>query len=347
MRFWRGLGLAAMAAGAGWAQEGEAHVGLLNPAAVAYARSSGKVFTVDTDGNAVVMTDGSGERKIGVGKGPVALAVDDARGLVWVANAGDGRLSIVDAKNGVVIGMVDVGRNPYSVAVNAAVGKVYVTHTFNDSLTIVDEESRAVRQVKGLGADLLAVNEKAGRMYLLGYEGGDLKVLDVEGKLLAKASPGMHAWGMVIDQATGMVFVARTGSAEVVQFDADGKLVRRIAVGQIPSALAVDEKAGRVYVANYGDDSMSVIDEKRGAAIATIKVGHRPEGIAVDASRGMAAVANMQDGTASIIDGRALRVVETSKAGRYPHAVVFDGLGQAHVANVEREAATVAGGKAR
>ena len=105
---------------------------------------------------------------------------------------------------------------------------MYVTHTYFGSLTIVDEESRAVRQVKGLEADLVAVNEKAGRVYLLGYEGGELRVLDVDGKVLTEVSAGMHGWGMAVDEATGAVFVARVQDAEVAQFDAEGKLVRRI-----------------------------------------------------------------------------------------------------------------------
>ena len=95
-------------------------------------------------------------------------------------------------------------------------------------------------------------------------------------------------------------------------------------------------------MANYGEDSVSIIDETRGAVIGTVKVGHRPEGIAIDVDRDRAAVANTQGGDGSgsvtVIDGKRLAVVETLRVGGFPHAVTFDeASGKTHVAGVGAE----------
>ena len=105
----------------GMAQDAAAHTGMINPGAA--MALGGKVFTVDTDGGAVRIAGGDGEKRVAVGREPVALAGDTRRGLVWVANAGDGSLSVIDAKTGSVVGTVGVGRNPYSVVVDAEVGR--------------------------------------------------------------------------------------------------------------------------------------------------------------------------------------------------------------------------------
>lgn len=59
-----------------------------------------------------------------------------------------------------------------------------------------------------------------------------------------------------------------------------------VPVGRIPVALAVAARSGRVVVANSSDQSVSLLDARTGAALATIPLGHVPLALALDEARG-------------------------------------------------------------
>src|ERR1700744_3923451 len=135
-----GLALASVAfaqAGTGGA---EPVVGLIQPNAVAWQPMEGNVYTVDTERGAVSVVNDAADTTavIKVGAGPVSIGADARRDRVYVANAGDGTVSVIDGKKGAVVATIPVGAHPYSIAVNSAAGKVYVSHTFSDVLTVLD-----------------------------------------------------------------------------------------------------------------------------------------------------------------------------------------------------------------
>jgi len=65
-------------------------------------------------------------RTVGVGREPVALAVDEQASRVFVVGAA-GSVTTLNATTGVVIRTVAVGRGAQAVAVDDATGRVFVT----------------------------------------------------------------------------------------------------------------------------------------------------------------------------------------------------------------------------
>jgi len=80
-----------------------------------------------------------------------------------------------------------------------------------------------------------------------------------------------------------------------------------IAVGSDPAGVAVDPVAHRAYVTNSapGSSSVSVLDTRRNAVVATFPVGFGPVAVAVDLATHRAYVANRGDGTVSVLQGGA------------------------------------------
>lgn len=89
-------------------------------------------------------------------------------------------------------------------------------------------------------------------------------------------------------------------------------------------AVAVDESTNRAYIANHNSASVTVIDGKTRAAIATVKAGSGPEGIAVNSATGRVYVANPGDGSITVIDAATNAVAATVKVGSYPQAVAVN-----------------------
>ena len=75
---------------------------------------------------------------------PAAVAVDPAAGTVYVTNANDGTVSVIDAATNAVTATIPVGTYPYGVAVDPAAGTVYVTNYGDATVSVIDAATRAV-----------------------------------------------------------------------------------------------------------------------------------------------------------------------------------------------------------
>jgi len=319
-----------------------ARSGLINPQAVVFNPATGKVYSVDTEDNAVDIADDTAHSTVRakVGAGPVSIAIDASNGNAYVANAGDGTVSVVDGKTDAVIATILVGSHPYSIAADSRAGRIYVSRTYSDQLAIIDATTNAVSSVKTGSADLIAIDQRTSTVYLLGYEGGDLTVLADASATFQKMSVGMHAWGMALNETSGAFYVARPGDAQVAVLQAGSKTPRMIPVGRIPCSVAVNPHTNRIYAVNYADNSLTVIDGFR--VMATVPVGRRPQAVAVDAVRDLIFVANTQDNSVTVIDGGRNKVLDTLNAGNAPYALAINPIsGKLHVANEDKTPFTV------
>jgi YVTN family beta-propeller protein len=309
--------------------------GLINPRAIVYNPATGKVYAVDTEHGAVqVYTDASKQmHRVIVGSEPVSIAVNTGNGRAYVANAGDGTVTVLDGSSDAVVTTVAIGSHPYSIAVDSATGKVYVTHTYGDQLTILDGTTNTASEVKTGSSDLIAINSRTGTTYLLGY-GGAVKVLDGASQKLTERPVGRHAWGLTLNDRTGAVYVARIENADLAAISPDSSKLTSLPAGAIPCAIAVNSQANQLFVANYGDDSVSRIDATGNVKTVTVPVGHHPKAIVFDASRNLVFVANTSDGTVTVIDAANDVVVATLPAGKNPYALaVVPGSSRLYVAN--------------
>jgi YVTN family beta-propeller protein len=308
--------------------------GLINPRAIAFNPATRKVYVVDETHAAVDVIDTAGQsvHSVAVGSAPVSIGVDSASGRAYVANAGDGTVSIIDGTSDAVVATVPVGARPYSIAANPLTGEVYVSHTFSDKTTVLDGATQAVTQLVTGSIDLIAIDSAANTAYLLGYEGGTLTVLEGPQHALRRREAGKHAWGMAVNETTHTLYVARMGTADVIALDGTSTSV--LAAGHTPCAVAVNPRSNIIYVANYADRSVTILDAGTGRATATVPVGEHPQALAVDARRSLVYVANTFSNTVTIIDGERRKAVATLPAGKAPYALAVDpGSSRLYVAN--------------
>jgi YVTN family beta-propeller protein len=306
--------------------------GLINPRGIVFNPVNRKVYAVDQAHASVSVIETATQtvRSVAVGREPVSIAV--ASGQVYVANAGDGTVSIIDGASDQVLATVPVGTHPYSIAASPRAGLVYVTHTFNNHTTVLDVATRGVTQLPTGSADLIAIDEAAKTAYLLGYEGGTLTVLQSANPAPGKQKAGQHAWGMAVDEATHTLYVARMGTGDL--FALRGTSSSVLPAGHTPCAVAIHPRTHAVYVANYADGSVTILDGETRNKLATVPVGIHPQALAVDAQRGLVYVANTFSGTVTVIDAERKKAVATLRAGTAPYALAVEpGSRKLYVAN--------------
>jgi YVTN family beta-propeller protein len=121
-------------------------------------------------------------------------------------------------------------------------------------------------------------------------------------------------------------YITNGDSGTVTVLDAvNVRIDREIPVGRDPVGVIASPTRNEVYVLNAGADnsagSLSVIDSKKNAVVATIALGRRPVSIDLDADGALAYVANSGSNSISIIDLKARQQIAVIGAGEEPAAV--------------------------
>ena len=318
--------------------------GLLSSRAIAFNPVSGKVYAVDTLRGAVIVIDGKTHvsRQVPVGAGPVSLAINSRTNRVYVANNGAGSMSVLDGVTDTVLTTLDVGRTPYVLAADEVANRVYVSNTFSGAIRVFDGATNTMHLVQAGSADKIVIDAKHHAIYLLGYEGGHVTVIDGQTEAIRRMPVGdLHLWDLSLEPDTEVTYVARIGRGDVIALDRYGKVGVPVKTGRMPCATSLDEVRRLLYVANYEDDTVTVIDLAQGAAIATVPVGPHPQAIAADPQANLIYVANMHGDSISVIDGAQKKVVATLKAGRHPYALTVDTQnGTVYAADFDADAVT-------
>lgn len=164
----------------------------------------------------------------------------------------------------------------------------------------------------GSTPSLLAVDAPAHRLFIANSGDSTVGVLDGEtGEVLRTVTVGAAfdpLAGLAVDTHTGHALVVTADKAthaggRLVMLDArSGALLRRAVVGHISAGIAVDERTARAFVYNCADGTVSVVDTRTGAVLATRRVGPPGSGtfqvgdpVVVDARRGRVFVMHMSE----------------------------------------------------
>ena len=109
----------------------------------------------------------------------VAVAVDAHTSHVVVANADGNRVSILDARTGVVLRTVLVGKNPFAVAVDARTRRAFVLNDLDNSVSILDTRTGAVLRTVPVGHApfAAAVDAPTGRAFVVNSHDNSVSVL--------------------------------------------------------------------------------------------------------------------------------------------------------------------------
>jgi YVTN family beta-propeller protein len=253
---------------------------------------------------------------VAVGAAPTAAFVDDATHTVYVTNANDGTVSVVDAaacngrhRSGCARtpATAPVGANPgVGLALDTASRTLYVDNFSADTLSVLDVARCNARQPRGC--------TRRSRTLQVG-EGPQ---------------------GVTVDPRTRTLYVADQQDDDVSEFDAAACSATRTTgcrdeAPAIATAgardLAVDPALHTLYLTRPNAGSLALIDTRacnarHGAgcrlAPASVSAGSLPVGVALDARTQTLYLNDMADGTVRVIDALTCNV--SNSAGCAPVA---------------------------
>ena len=161
-------------------------------------------------------------------------------------------------------------------------------------------------------------------IYVFRYAAGRLSETPVQ-TLEEELPPDRIFWsGLAHHPVSNVLYAANRGTTqapgEVVAFDTTtGKPVGRVPVEVTPYDIEIEPDGSLLYVSNWSSDSISVIDTKRLAVVATIAVGDNPNDLLL-APDGRLFVACANDNAVLIVDTKTRRVTEKIATVLFPRA---------------------------
>jgi len=279
------------------------------------------IYLAEGDNGRVSAFDSDGERRRGfdLNQGGFAdsftgdLALDAARGILYVADQANFRIAAIDLRSHQVVGSVRVGRLPFAIALAPNARKLYVA---NCGLF----EYRALPGAPAAGLSFPA----------FGFPSEDA----VRGALREGiAVPGLGEAGAREADSVAVVDVANPAAPKLETFVRTGlPFGGAVRGGSGPSGILA--AGGRVFVSNSNDDSVSIIDAATNRIEAEVPLrihgleglrGVIPLGLAYREASGWLLVAESGINAVGVIDVGERRVIGHLPAAWFPTRVALDG----------------------
>jgi YVTN family beta-propeller protein len=245
-------------------------------------------YVTNSGGNTVTVLDVVNvrvDRELVVGQKPVAVAASLTTNEVYVVNSGaadgQGSVSVINAENNTVAGVINVHRQPVSIEIDSTGSLAYVANSGSNTISVLDLKAR--REIADLGAGeepaaarlspdnktLVVANRHGNSVSLIDpatrrvravFEGcpgaSDAVILPDSSKAFVPCSAGHQI--MAIALAHAEVRPAQPGSAQLVPARPD-RLEALLDVGQAPMQLALKPDGGEVFSLNSLSDSISEV----------------------------------------------------------------------------------------
>jgi YVTN family beta-propeller protein len=271
---------------------------------------------------------------------------------VFVVNAGDNSLSVLDTRTGAVLRTIPVGAAPAAVAVDEPSSRVFVAEAGANSVRVLDARTGATVRTVPVGAApaAVAVDVPTARVFVANAGDNSVSLLDAHsGALLRTMHVGTGPQGgpraVAVAARAGRAFVA-SGDSLLLLDARSGAVLRAVPTGigtlaGNPVAVAIDERLSRVFVANVSlpdaaspwDNSLVLLNARTGDVLGNLPLAAPPVAVAIDArtERVFLATAGPRrsgrasdPGSMSVLDARTGVVRRTITLGWSPRAIALD-----------------------
>jgi len=196
------------------------------------------------------------------GGGLTGITVNPLSGLVYVANANDNVIDIVNGRQAKLIGSISLnGNSPSAIALNPILNLLYVPYGTNQT-AVVNAWTQKIVTTTTFGTSTVgaAVNVLTGNVYVTDQGGSSSAgVLSANGKLVTSVSVEDFPVGVDVDPFTNLTFVASPLSEQLAVINGSNNTVQATVSGIQAEYVAVNPATQTVYAS--GQDGVTVVKE--------------------------------------------------------------------------------------
>lgn len=225
-----------------------------------------------------------------IGPFPGGFAIDEKRGVIYVALNRNNTVGIVNMNTGKVIGQIPVGIAPYSVLIKK--DKAYVSNWGGRHPGSGDMAAPS-------SGSLVVIDKQTGVA-----SSGTVSVINLANdKVIKEIAVDLHPCGMALSPDQSLLFVANANSdnVSVINTQSDNvidkissKPMEELPFGSAPNDVAVAPDGKTLYIADGVDNLLAVMDLNNNRLKGLIPTGWYPSAVRLSANGSKLFVANMK-----------------------------------------------------
>lgn len=266
------------------------------------------------------------------GKNSRKIAVDSSRNKLYVNNADENTVSVINALSGKIIKSIPVGAKPRDIIIDEETGKVFVANSRSNSVSVINTSTDEVENTINTNqrepyalfydpfnkilyvasADYLfagiKINEENRIIYNLKLsQSGGLVAADNE---LIQASPDFNK--IYVMTVGGSVYLVKDGALQTI---IDNQTAKRWV-----DAIS-DKKTGKIYIADAAQNSIEVLDSQTSEFKNFFKLKYSPSYLALEGSKLFVAT---REGFLEIINTGSKALEASVSMAKLPANIVFN-----------------------
>lgn len=259
------------------------------------------------------------------------VATEHAGLRAYVANAGDGTISVIDLDTLAEVARWSVGTEAsHGLALLPDGGTLYAgTGAEGDVVALDTRDGSEAQRIRG-GVNAHGIDRTPDGRYVFVGAGGTndtahLLRIDTRSGDLTHVREGLDPVGHIDVSPDGSrLYVANLGTDALTVLDTETlETIAVIAVGDGPNESRVTPDGGTVFVANWISSDVSVIDAESLEVTGTLSVGEGTHGVAITPDGGEAWITNRISNDVAILDARTGDLLARVEAGAYANHVSF------------------------
>lgn len=308
---------------------------------IAESATTGATNIMVSDGSEISMLTGG----LLIGEQSAVSTID----TMYVANFGDGSLSVIDAATHTVGSAIPVGAGPYDIAILPDGSAAYVSNHLDGTVSVVDLTQGVVAatiSVGNLPTGVVAAPDSE-TVYVADSGDGRVSVIDVaSGAVEERLRVGRYPEGLDITPNGKLLYVAVSGKKWIQPIKTKNhKKKRRIKVGRGPLDVSISPDGETACVSLGYKNQVSILDVLGGEEVGKVRVRNPafPRGLCYSHDGAWAyVVSGYGEGGLTVIDVGSQRRERQFDVGAWPQGVAVGRDGTTvYVTNVEDDTVSV------
>ena len=257
----------------------------------------------------------------------------------YIANSGDGTVSVINTTTNTVVNTISVGRKPFGVAITPDGSKVYIANSGDNTVSVINTATNTVTGSPiAVGTDPVgvAVTPDGKTVYVTNQGDGTVSVIStatntVIGSAIDVGCPIANCGrkttnipsGIAVTPDGSKVYVGNLGTPGYASVIATASnTVTTINTKKVTTGVAVTPNGSKVYFGSLNGVVLAIDAATNSVGHgSTIGVGSGSEGVAVTPDGSKVYVANSAVGTVSIINTGTNKVIGSVAVGSDPQGV--------------------------
>jgi YVTN family beta-propeller protein len=241
-------------------------------------------------------------KSLELGDLPLNIAVSPSKKYLAVTNNGESTqtIQLIDAVNDKVLDKIEIAKSWYGLKFSADEKFLYASGG-NDNCILkysISKNKLSLKDKIKLGDEWpvrispagFDIDEVSQTMYVVTKENNSLYVVDLKTKsVVQKDTLRAEAFTCLLAPDKKQLYISLWGDGKILLYNTEQrKLAQAVIVGDHPNELCLTKNGQYLFVANANDNSVSVIETKKGEVIETLNAALYPNAPTGSTTNGLA-----------------------------------------------------------